>query len=194
MTSVSSQVETLSTTVNRIISALTMLGENAAGLEAGLMAAQAQLDSITAALEGVVTSEELGLISSTLADLQADIDELLENNAIVSQNITINSVPSLVLAETLIDTAADAPNVILDGSLTIDIGVSTFNAAELARVNAVTAKLATILSHVEVENDQSTTTISLPNLVFVDGNFEVINNPVNMPLLNSITGNAIFKL
>ena len=57
MTSVSSQVESLSTTVNGIISSLTMLGENAAGIEAGLMAAQSQLASITAALEGVVTSE-----------------------------------------------------------------------------------------------------------------------------------------
>lgn len=117
MTSVSSQVESLSSTVNGIVSSLMMLGEGAAGLEAGLLAAQSQLTSITAALEGVVTSEELGLISSTLADLQADIDEILENNAVVTQNITINSVPSLELAETLIDTSADTPNIILDGQL-----------------------------------------------------------------------------
>lgn len=193
MTSVSNQVDALSTTVNGIISSLTMLGDNAAGIEAGLMAAQSQLTAITAALEGVVTSEELGLISSTLADLRADINELLVNNAIVTQNITINSVPSLELAETLIDTAADAPNVILDGTLTIDISVNTFTAAQLDRVNAVTAKLATILDDVEVENDQSTTTISLPNLVFVDGDFEIINNPVNIPLLSSITESAILN-
>ena len=193
MTSVSNQVDALSTTVNGIISSLTMLGDNAAGIEAGLMAAQSQLTAITAALEGVVTSEELGLISSTLADLRADINELLVNNAIVTQNITINSVPSLELAETLIDTAADAPNVILDGTLTIDISVNTFTAAQLDRVNAVTAKLATILDDVEVENDQSTTTISLPNLVFVDGDFEIINNPVNIPLLSSIPGSAILN-
>ena len=193
MTSVSSQVDSLASTVNGIISSLTMLGENAAGIEASLVAAQSQLESITAALENVVTSEELALISSTIADLQADINEILENNAIVSQNIIINSVPSLELAETLIDTAADAPNVILDGTLRIDIEVDTFTPAELDRVNAVTAKLATILGHVQVENDQSTTTISLPNLVFVDGNFEVINIPVNIPLLSSITGNFIFN-
>lgn len=171
MTSASSQVESLSTTVNGIVSSLSMLGEGAAGLEAGLLAAQSQLTSITAALKGVVTSEELGLISSTLADLQADIDEILENNAVVTQNITINSVPSLELAETLIDTAAEAPNVILDGQLDIDIKVNTFDAAQLDRVNAVTAKLATILDDVYIENDQATVTISLPNLVFVDGNF-----------------------
>ena len=111
-----------------------MLEENAAGIEAGLVAAQSQLQSITAALENVVTSEELALISTTLADLQADINEIFENNAIVSQNIIINSVPSLELAETLIDTAADAPNVILDGTLRIDIEVDTFTPAELDRV------------------------------------------------------------
>ena len=193
MTSVSSQVDALSTTVNGIISSLAMLGENAAGLETSLMAAQTQLTAITAALEGVVTSEELGLISSTLADLQADVREILENNAVVTQDITINSIPSLELAETLIDTAADAPNIILDGRLTIDIGVSTFNAAELARVNAVTAKLATIFDDVEVENDQSTVTIELPNLVFLDGDFNITNNPVIIPLLGTITGDATFN-
>jgi hypothetical protein len=125
-----------------------MLGDNAAGIETGLMSAQSQLTAIPADLEGVVTSEELGLISSTLADLRADINELLENNAIVTQNTTINSVPSLELAETLIDIAADAPNVILDGSLTIDINVNTFTAAQLDRVNAITAKLATVLDDV----------------------------------------------
>ena len=72
MTSVSSQVESLSNTVAGIISALTMLGERGKSLEADLMSAQSQLDSITAALEGVVTSEELGLISNTSADIQAD--------------------------------------------------------------------------------------------------------------------------
>lgn len=193
MTSVSSQVETLSSTVNGIISSLSMLGDNAAEFEASLMAVQSQLASITSTLEGVVTSEELGLISSTLADLQEDINEILENNAIVTQNITINSVPSLELAEQLVDPAADAPNVILDGTLTIDIGVNTFTDAQLDRVNAVTAKLATILNNVQVENDQATTTISFPNLVFVDGNFEVVDNPVNIPLLSSITGNAILN-
>lgn len=98
MTSVSSQVESLSNTVDGIISALTMLGENGESLEAGLMSAQSQLASITAALEGVVTSEELGLISNTLADVR----EILENNAIVTQNITINSIPSLELAKRLL--------------------------------------------------------------------------------------------
>lgn len=83
MTSVSSQVESLSNTVDGIISALTLLGESGESLEAGLMSAQSQLASITAALEGVVTSEELGLISNTLADVQADVREILENNAII---------------------------------------------------------------------------------------------------------------
>ena len=104
-------------------------------------------------LEGVVTSKELGLISSALADLQEDINEILENNSVVTQNININNVPSLELAETLINTTADAPNVILDGSLNIEVGVNTFTPAQLDLVNAVTAKLAIILSNVNSEND-----------------------------------------
>lgn len=95
MTSVSNQVESVSNTDDGIISALTMLGERGKSLEADLMSAQSQLDSITAALEGVVTSEELGLISNTSADIQADVRDILEKNAIVNQNITINSITYL---------------------------------------------------------------------------------------------------
>jgi hypothetical protein len=130
-----------------------MLGENATDIEIALMAAQSELMSITTVLEGVVTSKELGLISSALADLQEDINEILENNSVVTQNININNVPSLELAETLINTTADAPNVILDGSLNIEVGVNTFTPAQLDLVNAVTAKLAIILSNVNSEND-----------------------------------------
>jgi hypothetical protein len=43
----------------------------------------------------VVTSEELGLISNTSADIQADVRDILEKNAIVNQNITINSITYL---------------------------------------------------------------------------------------------------
>lgn len=95
MTSVSNQVESVSNNDDGIISALTMLGERGKSLEADLMSAQSQLDSITAALEGVVTSEELGLISNTSADIQADVRDILEKNAIVNQNITINSITYL---------------------------------------------------------------------------------------------------
>ena len=138
MTSVSSQVDGLSTRVDGIISSLAMLGTDVTGLEAGLMAAQAELASITAALEGVVTSEELGLISNTLADLQEDVQELVNNNSVIDTPINIIDSASLQVAETLIDTAADAPNVILDGTLTIVINPTTFTAGELARINAVT--------------------------------------------------------
>jgi len=77
----------------------------------------------------------------------------------------------------------------LDKTLTIVIGVNTFADSQLDRVNAITAKLATILSNVEVENDQYTTTISLPNLLFVYGDFEA----VNIPVLSSISGNVVLN-
>ena len=57
MTSVSSQVEALSTTVNGIINSLTMLGENAAGIEAGLMTAQKY--------NGKIKRKETGIFQNT---------------------------------------------------------------------------------------------------------------------------------
>jgi len=91
LTCVSSKVEALSSTMDEIISSFTIKGENSAGIEADLVAAQSQLKSIIAALENVITSKELALISSSLADLQADINETLENNAIVSHYIIIKA-------------------------------------------------------------------------------------------------------
>ncbi len=66
-----------------------MLGTDAAALETGLLATQAESADIVTDLEGVATSEELGLISNTLAELQADVTELLESNAVINANISI---------------------------------------------------------------------------------------------------------
>ncbi|MGB1448853.1 MAG: hypothetical protein ACPG8F_03350 [Flavobacteriaceae bacterium] len=188
MTGVSSHVESLSTRGDEIISSLTMLGTDTVALEAGLIATQAELSEIATAMEGVVTSEELGLISNTMADLQADVRELLENNAVINTNITIIYTTPHQVADSLIDTAADAPNVILDGRLEITINATTFTAAELASINAVIGKLASVLDDIDIENNQSTVTISLPNLTFAGYWFTVEGNTVELPLLGGIGG------
>ena len=127
------------------------------------------------------------VISSTLADIETNY-ELLEANAVVNQNITINNVATLEYVESLISTGADDPNVIVNGSVTVDITASNFDAAQLVRVNAVTAKLATVLQAVSITNNSSpTVTVDLSNLGFVDNDYTVNGADANDAALRSVT-------
>lgn len=103
---------------------------------------QTAIASLTAQLENVSSGEDLAQISSTLASIQEDVKELLEDNSTINQNITINNEATLQYAETLVGTETDDPNIIVNGSVTIEITSTNFDAAQIERVNAVTRKLA----------------------------------------------------
>ena len=62
------------------------------------------LADLLAQLDGVATAADLETISNTLADVQADVKELLNANATISQAILINSSASLQYVESLIAT------------------------------------------------------------------------------------------
>ena len=66
--------------------------------------------------------------------------------------MTINNVATLEYVESLIFTGADDPNVVVNGYVIVDITASNFDAAQLLRVNAVTAKLANLLQAVSIAN------------------------------------------
>ena len=90
-----------------------------------------------------------------MADVQEDVRELLESGAVVNQKISIRNTAQLLLAESLIETETTNPNVIVNGSLTVEFTDSNFTAAEIARVNAVTVKIATVLNSVSLTNTSS---------------------------------------
>ena len=199
MTYVKSQVNSLQSTVAEISSGLSNVQSSVDALTnyddsavvAQLATISQTLADLASSLDGVATNEDLAVISSTLADIETDVHELLEANAVVNQNITINNVATLEYVESLISTGADDPNVIVNGSVTVDITASNFDAAQLVRVNAVTAKLATVLQAVSITNNSSpTVTVDLSNLGFVDNDYTVNGADANDAALRSVTGSV----
>ena len=203
MTSVSSQVESLSTTVNGLMTAVDAIQDSVvnlpdpadyttelAELATGLADAQTAIASLTAQLERVVTAADLATISSTLAQVQADVRELFNANMVINQSINITNTAQLLLAESLIGTETTDPNVIISGSVTVEINTTNFTAAEIVRVNAITTKIATVLQFVSATSTASpTVAIDFSNFSFVDGNYTVSGADANDPMLAIISGN-----
>ena len=160
-----------------------------ADLASGLADAQTAIASLTQQLAGVVTAADLATISNTLGQVQADVRELLQSNAVVNQSINITNSAQLLLAESLIGTLTTDPNVIVNGFVNVMITSDNFTTAEIARVNAVTSKLATVLQYVTASSTASpSVAIEFPNLSFVDGNYTVSGNDANDPKLATISG------
>ena len=101
MTQVQSDLSSLTSTVGNLQTAITAIQTSVdalpepndystelADLASGLTDAQTTIDALNAALANVATTADLGTISSTLAEVQADVRELLESNAVINQNIT----------------------------------------------------------------------------------------------------------
>ena len=205
MTSITSEVESLETTITGLMTAVNAIQTSIGGLEttvngldtdyttelaelaAGLEEANTAIASLTEALGNVLTEEDLATISSTLADVQADVKELLNMNSVVNQNITITNSAQLLLAKSLIGTQTDDPLVIVNGFVKVTINGSNFTAAEIEEVNAITTKIATVLQYVEASSTVSP--IDFANLNFVDGYYTVTGKDANDPKLSTLSGN-----
>ena len=160
-------------------------------LTTGLADLQTQIDALVDALDNVADADDITAITEQLNQVQEDLDELLAANAVVNQNITINNVATLEYVESLISTGTDDPNIIVNGSVTVEITASNFDAAQLVRVNAVTPKLATVLQAVSITNNSSPTVIvDVSNLGFVDNDYMVNGADANDTSLRSVTGSV----
>ena len=187
MTQVQSDIAALNATVSG-------LAASSAALAPGLASAQAAIEALSTQLGNVASEEDLAVITDALAAVQADVKELLQANAVINQNITINNDATLLYAETLVGTATDDPNVIVNGSVDVTINTTNFDAAELVRVNAVTSKLATVLQAVTITNTSSpSVAVDLSNLGFVDGNYTVSGAAANDDALRTISGNLVIN-
>lgn len=172
------------------IEAPTDYSSDLADLASGLATAQTSIDSLTAQLENFDgNAAELNTISSTLAQVAADVKELLGNNAVVNSDIIITNTAQLVLAESLVNTQTDAPNVIVNGDVRVEFTNTNLTADERTRAQAVLNKVATIVGHdLILSNSASpTTAMALPNLTFVDGSVSINTNDASLPKLVSVS-------
>ena len=190
LTGVSSAITALQSTVEGISTAVEA---NGTAITADLAQVSQTLADLAGSLSDVATSADLDSISSTLADVQADVRELLEANAVINQNITINNAATLEYVNTLISTGADDPNVIVNGK--VDINTTSFTPAitaeELAQVNAIATKLATILGDgaaLPGLKVTSATPLTFSNLAFIDDDYEINGSDQDDPNLRTVSG------
>ena len=190
---VKTDLGTLSTTVNGLATAASITGisDSQTGLSTGLAAAQSAIASLTLQLNDVASASELAAITASLGIVNDDVKELLSKNAVINQTVTINNEATLIYAETLISSATDAPKVIINGGLVISLTPTNFDAAMIARVDAITPKVATVLGATGVSISNTTTpvhTVLVPNLTFVDGPYTVTGAPADDSGLRTVSG------
>ena len=213
LTSLQSQVAALQTTVGGLASAaeLANLAGNvndlsgdvddlsgdvddlatADDLTTGLADLQTQIDALVDALKNVADADDITAITEQLNQVQEDLDELLATNRVINQNITITNVATLEYVESIISTDTSDPNVIVNGTITVSVDEDDFDAAQLARINAVIGKIATSLSTVTITNTYSPSTVpNFANLAFVDRGL-TINGQTN--LADGDTGNDVLR-
>ena len=183
LTQVQTQLTALSTTVEGLSTSTEI-----SSLSTALTAAQTEIAAITAALADVSSAADLAVVNEALASVQEDVNTLLESDAVINQNITINNSATLEYVSTLIAYGEDDPNVIVNGSVTID--TEDLTAAELATTNEIAAKLATVLGNttddgVTVTSDSP---ITFTNLSFIDANYVIMGSDMDDAALRTVTG------
>ena len=160
-------------------------------LTTGLADLQTQIDALVDALDNVADADDITAITEQLNQVQEDLDELLAANRVINQNITITNVATLEYVESIISTDTSDPNVIVNGTITVSVDEDDFDAAQLARVNAVIGKIATSLSTVTITNTYSSSTeLNFANLGFIDRGL-TINGQTN--LADDDSGNDVLR-
>ena len=171
-------------------------------LSSGLATAQADLDAIETALASVASASDLTAVKTQLSSVESDVKELLAANAVINQSITINSLPTLQYAESLVSTDPTDPNVIVNGNIVVTLSDTFLNTAgvDLARISAVTDKIATVLGttsggQLAVSGTYSTSTspgaLSFANLTFVDTDLNLTGTKFpTMDKLTTVTGSV----
>ena len=193
LTAIKDQVTALQQTVNGLATS-SALTAAVGTVTDQVTAVQASITAILADLENVATAADLDTISATLADVQADVKELLSGSAVINQNITINNAATLEYTQSLVNTDDDDPNVIVNGSVTINTTSFTpvITADQLAAINEITTKLATILGHSTTTvglSVTSATPLDFPNLTFIDDDYTISGSDQNDDKLTTVTGN-----
>ena len=176
--------------------AATAAGDAVADVAAQVVSVQASLTAILADLENVATAADLATISATLAIVQADVKEILAGSAVINQDVVITNSATLEYAETLIGTESDDPNVIINGTVRIDTSSfsSTITTDQLSAVNAVAAKIATILGDGVGVGDEglevkSSTALTFTNLTFIDDDYKIDGADQDDAALRTVSGN-----
>jgi len=214
----SSSVSELSTIQSNVAALSTKLDNLAstALTDADLQSVLTEVADVKAQVAAISVEEDLAYVEEQVKDLDDEVamiieklNELLTANAVINQNVRITSLAELSLAEDLIATGDDDPNVTINGSLVVGTtGASDITAAaDVARLNAVLDKIKVVMKTVTVTTDEALTAASLQ---YIQGSLDInaasgslsagalttvteameINQggDLDMPTLNSVAG------
>jgi hypothetical protein len=199
-----SKISSLATTVDGLlavqtsVTALSTKLDNLASTaltDSDLTAILTEVTTVKAAVAALETTDVTG-IETEVAGLNLEVDdiltklnELLTANAVINQNIRITSLAELGLAEDLISTGADDPNVTINGSLIVNTtGTSDITgAAIITRLNAVLGKIKVVMKTVTVTTDEA---LAAVNLQYIQGDLDIAAEKGSMAVvaLTTVTG------
>ena len=199
-----SKISSLATTVDGLltvqttVSALSTKLDNLASTaltDSDLQGVLTEVNAVKTMVTELETTDITG-IEAEVADLDAEVasiieklNELLTSNAVINQNIRITSLAELSLAEDLISTGAEDPNVTINGSLVVNTtGSSDISAAaDVARLNAVMDKIKVVMKTVTVTADEVITAAALQ---YIQGDLDVnaASGSLSAGALTTVTG------
>jgi len=188
-----SQVQTDLGTLSSLVASLKT------AIDADFTTIEGDIETLEQLLTNVADSQDLGNVVELLNGLQEKVNKLLEADAVINQNVTINNSATLLYVSSLIQVDGDCvapdcpPNVIINGSVTIKTTGWTpaITDAELAEVNAIAAKLATVLGSGTTNDGVSVTSatpITFTNLTFIDDDYTVSGADMDDEALRTVTG------
>ena len=152
---------------------------------------------VSSAISGVAA--EVNNLEQEVDDILDRLQDLLNSAAVIEQDVRITNLAELTYAETLFTFESGAvTSVIVKGNVIIDVDAAPDElntTANLARINAITGMIGTIIqglsgSDVTVTN-ASTTPLAFGQLTYADGNV-TLEGPSSIPVITSITGNLSF--
>ena len=196
-----SKISSLATTVDGLLAVQTTVSELSTKLDnlASTALTDADLASVlteVAAVKQSVADLSLAGIETEVADLDAEVDQILEKlnelltaNAVINQNIRITSLAELSLAEDLIKTGEDNPNVTINGSLVVNTtGASDITAAaDVDRLKAVLDKIKVVMKTVTFTTDEALTAAALQ---YIQGDLDInaATGSLSAGALTTVTG------
>ena len=155
----------------------------------GILTEVAAVKASVAALETTDVSgieAEVADLDTEVASIIEKLNDLLTANAVINQNIRITSLAELSLAEDLIKTGADDPNVTINGSLVIKTTTPSdiTLAADVARLVAVMGKIKVVMKTVTVTADEALTAASLQ---YIQGDLDIIGGKTGSLAIGALT-------
>jgi hypothetical protein len=167
-----STADNLAALANTVSTAADTNSSAVASVTAELEVIQTTINSIVASLTTVATAAELGTISGVLADVEIDIQRLLQQGSSIEGDLVIKTAGDLAYAKTIISTGTKALPVIIKGSVDIDVVTPAFTDDQISEVNELLASVATVLTNLTLVNSTSTA-VDFPILSSVNGIVDV---------------------